>query len=356
MRHIKYLFIIILSIVLCTCAKQEKIKIAIMTKLSSASIVGSSEINAGKLFIEKNNIKDLEIYAYDDQWEPNESIIQFNKMRSDGIDILITSHISGCVIALEEMINNEKVFCFVTGATTDEISGKDDFIFRNVQDVISEQKSMAEFTNKHYNDLLVIRDTDNFAYTEPALKYFLKYQKLNSVHLIDISIANLNLDSLRQEIEVFDFDSLYLLIGGYQVNAGNIAQLVDNIKPKIPILYTAWMKSPTLLETAGQTIKQSIIASHYPPYGENKNIINYLNDYQNKFGELPTYISFNVYSALEIIYEAIRNGNKSPQEIKDFLLEKRVFSTQFGEIIFNNYGDIEASLYFINDILKEFKQ
>ncbi len=356
MRWFNYFVLFILVITTISCSKKEKVKIAIMTKLSSASIVGSSEVNAGKMFMERHNITDIDIYLYDDKWLPEESVKQFKKMREDGIDILITSHVSGCVIALEDMINTEGVFCFVTGATTDVISNKDDLIFRNIQDVISEQYRIADYINERYNNILIIRDLDNFAYTEPALKYFTKKYKSNNFHLIDINISNLDYEIIRQKIEKLSFDSLYLLIGGYQVNAGNIAQLVHTVKPNTPVIYTPWMKSPTLLETAGKSIDSSVIASHYPPYGESQEIIDYLSEYQNKFGELPTYISLNVYTALEIIYEAIKKENKTPQTIKNYILNKRKFNTRFGEIEFNEYGDIDSPLYFIDNILKEFKK
>ena len=41
--------------------RQSKLDVAIMTKLEAGSIVGSSEINASKLFLDDNNIKNLDI-------------------------------------------------------------------------------------------------------------------------------------------------------------------------------------------------------------------------------------------------------------------------------------------------------
>ena len=343
----------IIIVIFSGCGKKEKVKIAIMTKLSTASIVGSSEINASKLFLEKNNEKNIEIYTYDDQWLPEEAIKQYNKVKEDGINILITSHVSSCIVAIEEMINQDKILTFVTGATTDVISNKDDFIFRNIQDVKSEQISIANYMAEKFHNLLIIRDIDNYAYTEPALKYFLE-NFTNNYKIIEISISNLNLDNLRQVLSGLSFDSVYLLIGGYQVNAGSVAQLVNIYQPGLPIMYTPWMKSPTLLETAGKTIEHSVIPSHYPPLGEHPKILDYLDDYEMKFGSIPTYISLNVYTALEIIHQAIKSGNKTPEKIKEYILKNRKFETSFSEIFFNDYGDIEAELYFITDIKKEF--
>lgn len=356
MKKIIFLLLIVILVLTTACSRKKKIKVAVMTKLSSASIVGSSEINATKMFMEKNKVNNIEIYVYDDQWNPEESVKQFHKMREDGIDILITSHVSSCIVAIEDLINAERVFTFVTGATTDVISNKDDYIFRNIQDVISEQRSIAGFMTGKFDDLLIVRDVDNFAYTEPALKYFLESFNQDNVKIIDVSMSRLNQEELINQLQGLRFGSLYLLIGGYQVNAGNIAQLVNQFNPGLPIIYTPWMKSPTLLETAGKTLEHSFIPSHYPPFGEDKRITEYLTEYAEKFGESPTYISLNVYSALEIIWKAIENGYTKPDEIKNFILNQKTFTTRFGEIEFNRYGDIDAPFYIIYDIVKEFRK
>lgn len=355
MRAFRIIIILALGLVI-SCSSRPPIKIAIMTKLVSASTVGSSEINATRIFIEDNNINDIEIMPYDDQWNPDHAKKQYDIIRNQQIQFMITSHISACLVAIEADINRDRILTFATGATTDKVSGKNDFIFRNVVDVEKEQKSIAEYMNGNFNKLLIIRDSDNNAYTEPAMNHFKKNFKSEIVRIIDVSMDKLDLEALRKEIISLKFESVYLLIGGYKVHSGTIAQLCRQIKSDCPIMYTPWMKSPILLETAGSSLAGSILPSHYPPRGQYKPVDDYIDEYVKKYGDAPTFISLNVYSALDILNQIHKAGITKAEEAKDYILKTKTFNTRFGKITFNEYGDVDAPLYFITDIRKEFKQ
>lgn len=357
---LKRLLVVIISasfILTQGCSGGGKIKIALMTKLESGSLVGMSEVNAARMFLEKSGIRNIEIVPFDDGWEPAKTERAYRQMRDEGIDILITSHISTCAVAIKGRINSDRVFTMVTGATTDALSNSDDYIFRNIQDVEGEQKSIAEYMNSRgFRRLLVVRDTDNSAYGEPALKYFKKYLSVKPVDVIDIRISDFDPELLKKQMGRTGFDSLYLLIGGYKTAAGSIAQLGRRINRGVPVVYTPWMKSPDLLQTAGDSIEGSIIPSHYPPRGGNPAVDSYLKSFKERYNYNPTFISLNVYTAIEIISMALSEGNRTPDSIKSYLLKKGTINTEFGTVKFNSSGDVESPLYFITDIRSEFRQ
>jgi branched-chain amino acid transport system substrate-binding protein len=354
MKNLGHLVVLIALFSLLSCGNSEKTTVAIMTKLESGSIVGSSEINAARLFLEEHRTKNIEIFPVDDAWEPKKTKLAYEEVRRRGIRILITSHVSTCALAIRDEINRDHVITFVTGATTDLLSGKNDYIFRNIQDVRYEQISIAEYINGlSRKKLLVIRDTDNDGYTVPALKY-LQANLKRQAPVIDISINRLDLDALAGKMKRHNFDVLYLLIGGYKSVSGSIAQLAKKLRPDTVIIYTPWMKTPSLLETAGKTIKDSIVPSHYPPRAETPAINDYVERFKKRFGYSPTFISLNVYSALQIVSEALAMGKRSPEEMRDYILNKRTFKTDLGDITFDEYGDTRMPLYFITDLSKEF--
>lgn len=353
-KILRLVIVVFILITINSCFEKKKIKIAIMTKLDSGSIVGTSEVNASRIFLNNHPDHQIEIVVYDDQWKADQAVKQFDKMRKDGIDLLITSHVSTCLVAIKDKINAEKVFTMVTGAATNEITNQDDYIFRNILDVEMEQKYIAQYMKGKFEQLLIIRDIDNPAYTEPALKYFLNEYGSTDVKIHNISIDHLNIDQLKKEIDQFEYKSLYLLVGGYKVKAGAIAQLISQQKGKLPIMYTPWMKSPTLLETAGKSIDHSVIPSPYPPNGVNKEIDDYVASYIKLYGNAPTYISLNVYRSLEIFYECIKNHKTTADEIKDYIKKKKIFKSVYGDTQFNEFGDSQSEMYFITDIKKEF--
>jgi len=326
-----------------------------MTKLEAGSIVGSSEVNAAKMFLEEHRMGNIEIVPFDDGWDPEKTKAAYREVKRQGIRFLVTSHVSTCALAIADEINRDGILTFATGATTDLLSKKDDFILRNIQDVEEEQKSIAEHINQvPVKRLLIVRDTDNHGYTAPALQYLRRHLTKEKVSVIDISMSKLDLALLERQMRRENFDLLYLLIGGYKSTTGSIAQLAKKLRPEVKIIYTPWMKTPTLLETAGQSIQDSIIPSHYPPRTESPSVKDYIERFKKRYSYAPTYISLNVYSAIQILAEAIQAGHRTPEGVKKYLLEKGSVTTDFGPVTFDRYGDTRMTLYFITDIPGEF--
>ncbi len=355
----KQSIIIILTAVIllspgCSCGK--KTKIALMTKLESGSVVGVSEVNSAKMFLEEKGVENIEIVPFDDAWEPEKTVKAYEEIKKSGINIIITSHTSSCAVAISEAVNRDRVLMLVTGATTDILSDKDDFILRNVHDVRQEQKLIAQYMkSRGFSSLLIVRDIENAAYTEPALHYFSRYYNGKKIKTIDINISQFNAEALEKRVRGVSFDGLYILIGGHKAAAGSVAQLIRTIRPFVPVIYTPWMKTPAIVETAGASICDSIFPSIYPERALHSNVDSYLRRYRERYKEPPTFISLNVYSAMQILKEAIDAGHNDPGSIKSFILREGTIQTDFGPVMFNRYGDTESPLYFITDIRQEFR-
>jgi len=359
MRWIKITLVmlgLIMAVALSGCGNDAPVKVAVMTKLDTGSIVGISEVDGARFFLEQNNIQNIEIIPFDDAWDPEKTKEVYQEIRAQGIDIIVTSHTSTCSLALKELVDAEgdEVLIFNTGATSDKLSGQDDMFIRNVVDVHTEQRFIAEAINAAaWPKLLIVRDIDNAGYVDPALTYFKQYYRA-PVQVLDVSMKKMQMEELRSQLTASGFQSLYLLVGGYQTNAGAVAQLARTLVPDCPIMYTPWLKTPTIIETAGTSLSGSLMPAHYPPRGTDAAIDAYVDAFKNRYGYSPTFISLNVYQAIEILQQGLDAGLRSPAELKQFVLEQDSIETTFGKISFDEYGDSQSPLYFITDIAKEF--
>lgn len=342
-------------ILAAACTAEEKVKVALMTKLEAGSLVGSSEVNAAKMFLEEHDIRNIEIVPFDDGWNPTKTKRAYAEVKSKGFRFLVTSHVSTCAVEIAEEINRDQILTFVTGATTDQLSGRDDYILRNIPDVRQEQRAIARYVEAMpQKRLLVVRDTDNSAYTTPALQYFVAEFKRGPVGIVEVSLAELDLSLLEGRLRREDYDAVYLIIGGYKAVAGTIAQLAKKIRPAARIVYTPWMRTPSLVETAGASLQDSILPSHYPSVSESPQVRDYLRRYKHRFRYSPTLISINVYAAIQILAEAIGAGHRTPEAAKRYILQKGVLMTDFGPVHFDRYGDVQANLHFLTDMAGEF--
>lgn len=208
----KLRFILFLLAILMLTGCSSTTRIAIMTKLESGSLYGISEVDSAKFYLKNNGIENIEIIPYNDGWDPDRIESVYKEIREDGIDIIIASHPSSCALELLELVKNDKapVIIFVTASTTDKLSGVNDNIFRVIQDVEQEQKSIAEHIAKEkYKDLLVIRNVENYGYTDPAIAYFDEYYDGN-INVIDVSTSNIDLAEIKEAMEEYGSDRLEL--------------------------------------------------------------------------------------------------------------------------------------------------
>ena len=346
-----------LAVTLSSCSpKDVRIPVAVMTKLEAGSIVGTSEINATRQFLEAHPDSLIEIVPVNDDWNPEKAKEAFQEVETRGIKFMVTSHVSTCAVAIQNQINANKILTIVSGATTDVLSEADDYILRNIPDVRHEQRCIAEKINTlPKTRLAIITDKANAAYTQPALKYFLETNKKEVVLTLEVSTDALTLDEVTEKLRGTPFDLVYLVVGGYRSSAvGAMAQTAVQVNPEATIILTPWVKSPVLLEAAGAAIKNCILPAHYPAHGENKIIDQYVDRFRTKYGYAPTFISLNVYTALEILHAALNSGCRTPEEVRRHVLQKKTFETTFGTTTFDANGDVQMPVYFIADIAREF--
>lgn len=352
-----YFIIGMLAIVLITsCNTQKTVKVAVFTKLESGSIIGSSEIDAIKMYFEKYNIDNIEIFPFNDGWNPDLIEGVYKEAREKGISIFFTSHTSTCAMELKRLTDQEMedVIVFITGSTTDLLSNLDDNNIRVTQDVIKEQKSMAEEISKYnYKKLIILRESDNFRYTDPALKYFSESYKGN-FEVVDFSASKIDMNKLYEKVSDIKYDAAYVLVGGNQALGGSIAQLAGKLNPEAKIYLTPWNNAPTFIETAGNAVNECVIGSHYPSKKDYPPLDEYLENFKSRYSYAPTYNSLHLYKAVTVLEDALSAGNYTPKDIKSYIIDKKTFETELGKLNFSETGDVDMPLYFIDNIKDAF--
>lgn len=344
--------ILLFGIALAGCQTKSPLRVAVMTKLEAGSLIGSSEVDAAHLFLNREQIESIEIVPYNDGWEPEKIASVYKEAREKGINVFITSHTSTCALELKKLtdLEQEEVLILVTGSTTALLSGLDDNNIRFIQDLISEQTSIGNEVNAQgYQHLVILRDLDNSKYTEPALENFLKVYK-GKYTLLDFSIKDLDIGAIQKQLEALNYDAVYTLIGGNQTVSGSLAQLAYQVNPDITVYFTPWNNGSTVIETAGEAIEVCVMANHYQISDETPGVADYFAEFKEKYSYSPTYNSLHVYRAMEVLSKAVATGHTKPVDIRKFILETATFETRFGTLKLSPTGDTEMPLYFIKNI------
>jgi len=328
-----------------------KIDVALMTKLSRASEIGESVILMAKLYLKLNPKSRINLEYFNDGWDKELVNIALEKIKKKKIKFLLTTHTSTVANVIMDKINSEKILTIVLGATTNNLSGKDDYHFRLINDVEHEQTQIADFINKlEGKNLILFIDTFNKGYTFIAKEFFNKSIKKNFVKTIYFDATNFDAEKIDNSIGKTQFDIAYFIVGSGFTQIGSIAQILHNKNKDCKIIYTPWVMNEELIKIMGPSYKNAIFSSFLPSPIENKGLEQVKNEFFNQYELSPTIISYKIYEALEILDYTFKKGKINPETAKEFLLKNREIQTYFEKIIFDENGDFISSLFFFNNL------
>jgi len=355
-RFALFTIAVFLMISLTGC-KDEPLKVAVIARLETGSVMGMSTWDQVKFYLSDHPNSPLSFVPYSDDGTKEGAKAIYEAIRKEGIDVILTAHKSDSAIWLTDLMamDTEPILMLAAGSTTELLTGIDDYFLRFVQSASQEQEAVVEYIDqKGYQKILVVRDIDNISYAKTAIDAFdALYDKDYS--LMDVSISNLNFEAMRTKLEAIEYDFVYLVIGDYNINSGAIAQLAHQVNPKAKIMYNAWMKTQSLFETAGDSLSGSAMLSHYPPRGENADIDAYLDSYHEMFGYYPNTIGLTVYRIVELLDQSANDGHRTPDELKEHFIKEGPFKTLLGDIKLDPFGDTKLPFYYIEDIMGEFQ-
>ncbi len=356
-RKLLLVLFLLTTIIMISCSSPEPLKVAVLTKLESGSLTGKTYLDIINYYVNEHDVTEIEFIPFNDGWDPDRIPEVYADIRAQGINIIITRHTSTCAVELKKLTEAEldEVLVIVTSSTTDQLTGIDDNNIRVIQDVAIEQTSIADrILKEEMGNLLIIRDLDNHKYAEPALKYFSERYG-DKFELLDISASTVNMTDFENILKKYDFDIVYTLIGANEKVSGVLAQMAWQINPNVKIYFTPWSDMKSIINTAGPSVEQCVIASHFPSKTESPIIENFFNDYRNQLNYIPAYNTFHIYNAVDILNQAVNEGNRTPIEIKNWVMGKSVINTPLGEMKIDEFGDSNCGLYFIEDIIKEYE-
>lgn len=338
--------------------RNKPIPVGVISAVAGAVIVGSSEFNAGDMYLEEHPESPVRMVAVDDQWAPEQSRTATRKAIDDGLRFFITSHPSKCAVAVMDLFEGPQALAIVTASTTPELTGKDDFTFRIIADGDQEQKAIAEYVHRLPGTrLLVIQDEGNLPYTAPAFAAFSSALEAKGKWRITRYLANVShfeIESLEQRVRD-DHDALFILAGSYQTAIGNIAQLFHHHHPEAPIILTPWARSPAIMDIAGPALSRIVLPSQYASRHDDPALADYFDRFEARFGYAPHAMTIGVRQGFELLDQAFGQGCRTPEAVKAFLLSKPVHQTSLGTIAFDRYGDVSETFYFFTNLERELR-
>lgn len=316
--------------------------------LTPGAAIDPSDRNAADLYKIENPKSRIQILNTYNNADPSKARAELQQAIDQGIQFFVNTQASSHAVECLSLFESDRALSINVSATSTRLSHRDDYFLRLIPDLRREQISVARSLAKlPGRRLLILQDTGNLAYTDPALNVFQQelarsgswQRKLKRLRFTDYQPNQL--EAVLQQ----PFDSLYILGGSFIPSIGNIAQQFHHAHPQASILLTPWARSPIVLSHSGNAAERILQTSPYPDAAEDEQLRHYLNRFQRRFGYEPYAMSIGTRQALELLDQAFTRGHRSPKAVKHYLLSRSVHRTSLGLIRLNEFGDSMNQLY-----------
>ena len=332
--------------------RQRPITVAVGVDLPlvSGAAIDPSDRHTAELYLEETPGSRIRLVNQLNAPDPATAPESIAALQRQGVRFFINTQASSHAVPSLPLFTDGQALAINVSATSDRLSGRDDFFFRVVPDLVQEQRALARHLNTLPGGrLLVLQDTENRAYTDPAFRVFAaELARADRWQIVrrPLRVSAFEPRRDRQLLEG-DVDALYLLAGSFVPVIGNISQLFHQLHPSAPIVLTPWARSPSILESAGPAARQILIASPFPARDRDPRIDRYLQRFEQRFGYRPWAMSMSTRQAMEILDRALASGASTPAAVKRYLLGRREHPTSLGAVGFDANGDVQGRYHFI---------
>jgi branched-chain amino acid transport system substrate-binding protein len=320
------------------------------------AVIDPSDKNTGDLFLEEHPRTRLRVFDMYNDARPETAAPDLEAALEQGVRFFVTTHASSHAVPSLHLFADGRALGINVASTSLVLSGKDDFLLRVIPDLRQEQLEMARQAEQlPGNRILVLQDTSNLAWTDPAFEVFSDALGASGRWTIvrhKLKVAEFKpkeLDTLMSA----PYDALYILAGTFLPPIGTVAQLFHRAHPQAPILLTPWARSPAVLEQAGDAVDRLILVGHYPSRHQDAAVDDYLRRFSASFGYTPQGMTLGTRQALELLDQAFARGHDTPETVKRYLLSAPIHQTSLGPIAFDEYGDVTGGFHTLTDLRRE---
>ncbi|MBL4936477.1 amino acid ABC transporter substrate-binding protein [Clostridium sp. YIM B02515] len=338
--------LIIFSTALFYINLKTPIKIALIGNLEEEKYnFSTSSIIAGRIaekeINEKQGIKGrkTQLIIRSDDFKKPEETIKF--LKENNIEAIISTSSSEEILRIKPYLDKNKIICFSLGATSSELSFKDDYIYSMLPNDEEEVKTFVDHlsTNNLPKDIVIISTSSNVEYKNSIEKNIKKvggnvaFEELWTDN--SIKYTPTNIEGMKGKT---------ILILSSARDTAIILQKLNNYGLVKNAFGLSWSGDENLIFYGGKPVQDFKFitpvdfAQSSSKYGK---LADKLKDYEKSNGLLPA----GVYEAYNIFKNAYGYKRDKHITLKEAIDITKSYDGLNSDILLNKYGDYEGKEY-----------
>ncbi len=318
---------------------------AVLMLTGTGANYGEHSLNGATMAMEEINAnggvlgRKLDIVPEDNLGDnPAAAISAFNKLKSQGIDLMIGPNWSPSAIALAPIVCDKKVVMISVSEGGTAFSQKCDYTFNTYPAEARLSEALGKYVaSKGYKNVAMIGSQQSW-----------ETEQFNAVKKgLEEGGAKLTIAEVTSGTET-DFRTILVKMQKAKVDALILTNYTNEditarqardlgFKPQI---YAVLLDDATVKDAEG-SLEGAIGMSYFSPSKE------FADKYMKEFGKTPDVSADSSYDAVNLIAEAIKSTGKTDSEsVKEYLVNQKTFNGASGTGTFDEYGQVVRSPHY----------
>lgn len=351
------LTVLVLAVLtLSHCAGSDPYLIGFIGPTSGRSAdLGISGRNGAMLAFEQINSqggvngREIKLIVRDDEQSAKRGREIIREFESLGVDAVLGPFTSGVAVAIMPLIDEAEMTTMAVTATSDQISGKDDFLLRTVS---STADHAARHGAYHYQQLgfrqvHVIVDEANAAYTQSWFEDYSRGVSMAGGEVPDrtgfTTGASVDFAALASRVLTTEPDLIVLCTNS--VDAAALAKAIRLSGAGVQIATSEWAGTERLISLGGDYVEGLIVPQYLNRQDGSDKFQSFRQAYLDRFNQHePGFSGKIAYNSARVLATAL-SEQKRGETLKDTILRLRQFEGVQGDILINATGDSRSETF-----------
>jgi len=293
----------------------------------------------------------LELVVRDDLSTDEGALAADLELKEAGVVAIVGHMTSETMMAAWSQMKDANILYLSPTVSTPQLQGIEDNFYRLivVNSYPASQLALHAADSMRLKSVVVFYDADNFAFTNTFVEGFSdQFQKAGGKIEARYKFRSSDEPDFRPMLEdAKGYHPDGILIVASAVDTALIAQQANLVGFDVQLLTSNWAFTEDLLQSGGRVIEGIMSIVSNDVNNQSQEYLNFASRFQERFNREPTFAAGYGYEAIEVLATALEKTDGNPDGLGEALLEIRNFSGVHGQIQFDEYGDVERTLYMI---------
>ena len=331
------------------CFGEEPIQIGFIGGTSGrVADLGLSGRDAAQLVIEQCNQnggiagRQVRLIIKDDKQDPDTARRVVKELIDEGVAAIVGPMTSDMAVAVTPLLNKAQVVAVSPTATTQALSGKDDFFFRVTSTALEYATKSARYQIERAGTrrIAAVYDRGNRSFTENWLANFKKVFTAAGGEIVTTtsykSDEKPTFLEIAQRLLVSRPDCALIIANS--MDSALLCHQIRKIDAKIPITLADWGATERLLELGGKAVEGVTVVQTFDRKSRASRYQAFRKAYIERYQHEPGFPGVHTHDAVQVVLTTLREQH-SGESFKNTLLSIKQFKGLQSSFSFDEFGD-----------------